>query len=837
MIAITRTGYRSAPNFRRIGSVLSAVVFFGGTSLAVAQSADSVRVPERRVVAGSALQPASWSTRLDYATSAVSVEIALSEVEDAEVAELDATTPGIPLQIGIARAVPESHQGNIAEGAVWTLLANGNQVTSFSIRSPGAGEVRAAIQAELPPGSHIRFFGGKAGEAYPLYAVQDVRERGADELTGNAQDGVLWSPIMDGEQVGVEIEIPASAQPADVALGFVRLSHIPTSIRAKSGATSASDECSLIDAVCSAELPECQRAAVAKVIYSKGDGRSFVCSGTGLNTHRSESENFSDPYLLTAHHCIDSQSTADSLETDWHYEHDACEGSVIDSKRRTLQRGAILLATDPSSDMSLVELRDPLPNGVCLSGWSVNEAGSQSAGSDVLSVHHPDGRPKKYSRGQVEGYRAERIDSYVIDSLVINWTEGLTLGGSSGGGLFTFADEQYRLIGALSGGPTDQSCPTSASYGRLDTFWLNHAQPYLSDDEPIEDDHGGSPQSARGVVLGSSVSGSIENRADRDVFRVEVTESGLLRIFTTGEANTVGRLYGDGHDLLSADALGGYLSNFMVLAYVEKGTYYITVSGFDPDVTGDYELHVDFTASSEAPTAEVPLFLSANPQRHGFLRIFNASDSAGRVEITAFDDDGARHGPVSIALDGQETLHVNAMDLENGNAAKGLTGSLGSGSGDWRLRFTTDLALEVGAFARTSDGFVTAMHDVAYLYSSVGQHFIPIFNPGSNNRQQSKLRLINPDGARSLKVTVLAQDDSGSLSASRIELTLPPRSARTYTAAQLEAGHSDFTGRLGDGSGKWKLWVEAESRIIVMSLLETPTGHLTNLSSPGHIIP
>ena len=336
--------------------------------------------------------------------------------------------------------------------------------------------------------------------------------------------------------------------------------------------------------------------------------------------------------------------------------------------------------------------------------------------------------------------------------------------------------------------------------------------------------------------MGSTVAGRIEHRADRDVFRVEVTEPGVLRLFTTGGTNTVGRLYSEGNDLLNANSEGGYARNFMVVAFVAKGTYYITVSGFGPNVTGDYELHVDFTAESEAPTAEMPLFLSADPERHGFLRIFNASNRAGSVEITAFDDEGARHGPVSLALDGLQTRHLNAMDLEGGNASKGLTGRLRSGVGDWRLRFDTDLALEVAAFVRTSDGFVTAMHDVAYLYRSVGRHFISIFNPGSNYRQQSKLRLVNPDGSRSVKVLISAQDDSGAGGASSIELTLPPGASRTYTAAQLEDGHSDFTGRLGDGAGKWRLWVEAESRIIAMSLLETPTGHLTNLSSPGHII-
>ena len=451
---------RSACGTRAAGAALAlAAACCLNASHALAQSANSVRVPERLTAAGGAPVPGSWKTRLDYASAAVSVEIALSEVGDAQAArELADGRPGIPVQIGFPREVSQAHRGNVAENAVWTRLPDGGQVASFTIRSPGAKEVRTALQATLPPGSKLRFFGGEGSEAYPLYTTQDLRERGADNVTGDAEDGVLWSPITEGESVGIELEIPPSAQPADVAVGIVRLSHVPLPrVPQKANATTGNEDCPLLDVACSAELPECQRAAVAKVIYTESDGGSFVCSGTGLNTHRPESENFSDPYFLTAHHCIDAQSVADSMETDWHYEHDACNGSVIDARRRTLRRGGVLLATDPDSDMSLVELRDPIPNGVCLSGWSVNLAEPQSAGAEVTSIHHPEGRPKKYSVGQVQGYRVERIDEYVVDALVVNWSDGITLGGSSGGGLFALDDGQHSLIGALSGGTVRRS--------------------------------------------------------------------------------------------------------------------------------------------------------------------------------------------------------------------------------------------------------------------------------------------------------------------------------------------------------------------------------------------
>ena len=49
--------------------------------------------------------------------------------------------------------------------------------------------------------------------------------------------------------------------------------------------------------------------------------------------------------------------------------------------------------------------------------------------------------------------------------------------------------------------------------------------------------------------------------------------------------------------------------------------------------------------------------------------------------------------------------------------------------------------------------------------------------------------------------------------------------------AELEAGGDRLAGRLGNGEGKWRLAVQADQPIAVMSLLETPSGHLTNVST------
>ncbi|MXY57052.1 MAG: hypothetical protein F4Y41_11765 [Gammaproteobacteria bacterium] len=224
----------------------------------------------------------------------------------------------------------------------------------------------------------------------------------------------------------------------------------------------------------------------------------------------------------------------------------------------------------------------------------------------------------------------------------------------------------------------------------------------------------------------------------------------------------------------------------------------------------------------------VPLFMSAsNPTRQGFVRIINHSSHAGEVAIEAYDDEGLQRS-LTISLDAEQTVHFNSDDLEHGNAGKGLTGSAGSGQGDWRLVLLSGLDIEVLSYIRTNDGFLTAMHDTVPVVN--GLHDVAIFNPGSNRNQESLLRLSNP-GDAAAEVSISGVDDDGTPS-DKVRATVPAGASRTYTAAELESGTGVvLDGSLGDGAGKWRLTVESAREIIAMSLLSSPTGHLTNLST------
>ena len=237
------------------------------------------------------------------------------------------------------------------------------------------------------------------------------------------------------------------------------------------------------------------------------------------------------------------------------------------------------------------------------------------------------------------------------------------------------------------------------------------------------------------------------------------------------------------------------------------------------------------SAEGTAAAHGLPFLPSASDAhgRQGIVHVLNRSAEAGAVGIVAVDDSGRRYGTLTLSIDANGTAHVTSADLENGNADKGLFGATGPGVGDWRLELWSDLDIEVLSYVRASDGLVAAMHDVAP--SEGTRHRVPFFNPASNFEQESRLRLINLGGGPA-EVMITGIDSLGASPGNGVAVTLPAGASLTYTAAELESGRgSGLRGSLGDGTGEWRLIVESEQPLQVMSLGSSPTGHLTNLST------
>ena len=100
------------------------------------------------------------------------------------------------------------------------------------------------------------------------------------------------------------------------------------------------------------------------------------------------------------------------------------------------------------------------------------------------------------------------------------------------------------------------------------------------------DDHGNEEDTATTVQVGARVPGALERAGDVDYFQLEVTEAGELTVETEGATNTVGLLTGSGASVQDDD--GGASENFRLEVEVQPATYWVQVSGYGGEATGEY---------------------------------------------------------------------------------------------------------------------------------------------------------------------------------------------------------------------------------------------------------
>ena len=156
-----------------------------------------------------------------------------------------------------------------------------------------------------------------------------------------------------------------------------------------------------------------------------------------------------------------------------------------------------------------------------------------------------------------------------------------------------------------------------------------------------------------------------------------------------------------------------------------------------------------------------------------------------RCSIYAIDDSGEQADPVELSLDCKAQRGISIRETwKTETPPRGLTGKIGSGQGNWRLKLETDLDIEPLAYIRTpADGFLTSMHDVAQGESM--RWLVPIFNPGSNPDQKSLLRVINTSGIDT-DVVVEGLDDEGTPAPDGdVRFTLSADAAVLFSAQHL----------------------------------------------------
>ncbi len=348
--------------------------------------------------------------------------------------------PARPRRVGMRRALPAGAFSAPAAGE-WSVLPDGRKVWLGRVRAAGAEGVRLHLEeVRLPEGGYLLVHDARdAGQVVGPYGLE------------TAPAGGMWTETVFSPDVLLECVLPAGAAAGNVHFAVTEVGHLYTKldqlVPTKEGSCHRDVTCHPAWAT--------QAAAVAG-LGTVGDAGLLWCTGCLL---ADQDPATAVPYFMTAYHCVGSQTEASSLEFYWFFQTASCNGSppASTSVPRT-GGGADFLAgqSDASgNDFCFLRLRRAPPGGVGYAGWSTALPGN---GTSAAGIHHPDGRYKRISFGQLTG----RDSNFHT----VRWSSGVTEPGSSGSPLF---NDSQQFIGQLLGGTS--ACDFQSGedyYGRFD---------------------------------------------------------------------------------------------------------------------------------------------------------------------------------------------------------------------------------------------------------------------------------------------------------------------------------------------------------------------------------
>lgn len=338
--------------------------------------------------------------------------------------------------------------GSAVEMSVWRT----------QVESPGALSLNFGFsQFRLPEGASLHIYTPDGSQRIRPFTAAD-----------NDDHGQLWTPMIAGDTAIIEVNIPAGKE-KQLKLELASVNHGYVGASAQEVYLAKSGDCN-VDVVC--PVGDAWRAQIRSTAAISVNGTLF-CSGGAINN----TANDGTAYFLTAYHCNVDSSNAASVVAYWNYENSTCRepgsvasGDLGDGELSQFSTGAIFRSAYEPSDMTLIELDDPLDpsHDVYLAGWNARN----NTASSVVAIHHPNLNEKRISFENdpttITSYLSEDITGDGTHLRVTDWDLGTTEPGSSGSLLF---DQNKRVIGQLHGG--DAACGNDLSdwYGRLYVSW------------------------------------------------------------------------------------------------------------------------------------------------------------------------------------------------------------------------------------------------------------------------------------------------------------------------------------------------------------------------------
>ncbi|MEM6347732.1 MAG: proprotein convertase P-domain-containing protein [Bacteroidota bacterium] len=372
----------------------------------------------------------------------------------------------------LAAAETRSKQGKAPQFAVslpvdinpnshgtWESLGDGRKQWRLRIFSAGAKSLNLGFtDYYMPRGGSMR-----------LYSPDMQMVQGPFSPADNESHGQLWTPIVEGEELIIELTIPEKAQnQVLLQLGFINHDFLGFG-QIVSGSCNLDAVCGFVDGF---GIVDDYRDIIRSVGVYGLNGNTF-CTGFLINNTANDCR----PFFMTADHCGLNSGNAPSIVVYWNFENSTCRqpnsaasGANGDGQLTQFNSGSVYRAGWDGSDFALVELDDDVPTEY-LPFFAGFDATSGATGDSVICVHHPNTEEKRISFEfdltaiASIGGNPNPNGNYVV---VNDWDIGTTEGGSSGSPLF---DKQKRVIGQLFGGQA--ACGNNAYdvYGWIHRSW------------------------------------------------------------------------------------------------------------------------------------------------------------------------------------------------------------------------------------------------------------------------------------------------------------------------------------------------------------------------------
>ena len=414
-------------------------------------------------------------------------------------------------------AAPIAVRHSLESVGTWENLAGGSRLWRLRVASPGALSLNLGLtRFDLPLGAKLW-----------IYDAGGKRVDGPYTWRDRSDNGELWTPVLIGDEVVLELHLPAGAGDARLEIGAVNHGYrFFGEVDRKQGACN-------IDVVCPQVDPyRDQVRAIAR--YSRSG--IFLCTGNLVNNTAQDFR----PLFLTADHCGINAGNDDTVVVYWNYESPNC-GDLSGGSLADNQTGSTYLASEFDTDFALIELSqmpDPGSN-VYYAGWDAGGAVPQS----VVGIHHPGGDEKAAAFEDDPLVSVDIGSGFQSHWQVTTWDKGTTEGGSSGSCVF---DQTAKAcVGTLTGGFASCSNPTGADfYGKLSEAWTGDGTDQTRLSNWLDPVGGGTTMSLNGVDPDVMPGACTPNATtlclpDTDRFRVTVFFSTVQGPGQSGDARAI----------------------------------------------------------------------------------------------------------------------------------------------------------------------------------------------------------------------------------------------------------------------------------------------------------